>query len=70
MRITNQEKVKEYLEKGFKIETYISVYFGARALYYLTNYRDLEITVPQKTIDRLIEGKVIDENLCYKPNVR
>lgn len=68
MRITNQKKVKEYLDKGFKIETYTPAYFGARTLYYLTNYKDLEITVPEKTISKMIEHKVVDENLCYRPN--
>ena len=68
MRITSQKKVKEYLDNGFKIETYTPAHFGTRTLYYLTNYKDLEVTVPEKTIRKMMENNVVDENLCYRPN--
>lgn len=65
MRITSQKKVKEYLDKGFKLE---KLNQHKRTLYYLTNYKDLEITVPENTINKMIENKVIDWQLDYRHN--
>ena len=65
MRITSQKKVKEYLDKGFKLEK-LEQY--KRTLYYLTNYKDQEITVLESTINKMIENKVIDWQLDYRPN--
>ena len=65
MRITSQKKVKEYLDKGFKLEKLEQYKI---TLYYLTNYKDQEITVPESTINKMIENKVIDWQLDYRPN--
>lgn len=65
MRITSQKKVKEYLDNGFKLEKLDQ---HKRTLYYLTNYKDCEITVPENTINKMIENKIIDWQLDYRPN--
>lgn len=65
MRITCQKKVKEYLDNGFKLE---KLNQHKRTLYYLTNYKDCEITVPENTINKMIENKIIDWQLDYRTN--
>lgn len=62
MRITSKKKIKEYLDCGFKLE---KLEQHKRTLYYLTNYKDQEITIPKNIIYKLIEDKVIDWQLDY-----
>lgn len=65
MRITSQKEVIKKLSEGFRFEEAEQY---SRTIYYLTNYKDSEITVPRKTIDKLIDKGVIDWQLDYKPN--
>ena len=62
MIVKSKKKVKEYLDKGFKLE---KLEQHKRTLYYLTNYKDVEITVSKKTINEMIDSKIIDWQLDY-----
>ncbi len=65
MRLTSQKEVVKKLDEGFKFE---ELKQHSRTLYYLTNYKGTEITVPKTVIDKLIEKGVVDWQLDYKHN--
>jgi len=66
MRTSSQKEVIARFEQGFKLE---EANQHRRTVYYLTNYKDLEITVAKGTIEKMKEKGVIDSNNDYKRNV-
>jgi hypothetical protein len=59
MAITSEKAFIEKAKEGFRLE--IAKQY-ARSYYYLTNYKDCEITVSKSIIDKLTKKGIIDSN--------
>ena len=54
----------EYFNEGFKLELSRGEY--KRSFYYLTNYKDTELTVARNVIETMKRKGLIDENDFYR----